>query len=147
MQASSSEQSRRFGAPSRFWEWLRHHATAVIATTVDYTVMVGSVELAHFGPVAATPLAAAAGAVTSFTLNRHFTYRVADRSIRAQLWRYALVSGCSLGLNTLDMFLFLKVPNMHYFPARVVTSTIVSNLWNYPLMRFFVFSGRRSSRA
>jgi putative flippase GtrA len=119
----------------------------VIATIADYSVMVGSVELAHFGPVAATPIAAAAGAVTSFTLNRHFTYRVADRSLPAQVWRYALVSGCSLGLNTLGMYLFLKVPHLHYLPARVVTSIIVSNVWNYPLMRFFVFSGRRSSHA
>jgi putative flippase GtrA len=95
----------------------------------------------------ATPLAAAAGAATSFTLNRHFTYRVANRSIRVQLWRYALVSGCSLGLNTLGMYFLLKMPRLHYFPARVATSALVSNVWNYPLMRFFVFSGRRSSHA
>jgi putative flippase GtrA len=135
------------GAGSRFWEWIRHHFTAIIATIVDYTTMVGSVELGHVGPVTAVPIAAAAGAVTSFTLNRHFTYRLASRSsLRGQLWRYALVSGCSLGLNTLGEFLFLKV-HLHYFLARVVTSTIVSNVWNYPLMRFFVFSERPPSRA
>ena len=140
MPPHSSSASGRLGAPSRFWEWIRHHATAVIATIVDYSVLVGSVEVGHLGPVAATPIAAASGAATSFTLNRHFTYRVADRSLPGQLWRYALVSGCSLGLNTLGMYLSLKVPHMHYFPARVATSTIVSNVWNYPLMRFFVFN-------
>src|SRR5262245_29381898 len=110
--------------------------------------MVAAVELFHVGPVAAVPIAASAGAVTSFTLNRHFTYLGAKRSpLRGQLWRYALVSGCSLGLNTLGEYLFLKVPHMHYFLARVLTSTIISNVWNYPLLRFFVFSERRSQRA
>jgi putative flippase GtrA len=142
------EASSAAGAGSRFWEWIRHHFTAIAATVVDYSTMVGVVELAHLGPVAAVPIAASAGAVTSFSLNRHFTYRMASRSsLRGQLWRYALVSGCSLGLNTLGEFLLLKVPHLHYFLARVITSTIVSNVWNYPLMRFFVFSERPSSRA
>ena len=121
--------------------------TAVVSTIVDYSLMVGIVEFTALGPVAATPIAAFAGAVTNFTLNRNFTYRVGDSPLRGQLWRFVLVSGCSLGWNTLGEFLFLKVPHLHYFLARVITSTIVSNVWNYPLLRFFVFSERRSSRA
>jgi putative flippase GtrA len=109
--------------------------------------MVLGVEIAHLGPVAATPIAAFAGAVTNFTLNRNFTYRAGDKAIQGQLLRFVLVSSCSLGLNTLGEFLFLKVPHLHYVVARVITSTIVSNVWNYPLLRFFVFSERRSSRA
>jgi len=135
------------GTYSRIWEWIRHHFAAIVATIVDYSVMVGAVELSHVRPVAAVPMAAAAGAITSFTLNRHFTYRgAAASSLRGQIWRYTLVSGCSLGLNTLGEYLFLKVPHMHYFLARVITSTLVSNVWNYPLMRFFVFTHRPSSR-
>jgi putative flippase GtrA len=144
---SSSEASRRPGAPSRFWEWIRHHTTAIISTVVDYSVMVGVVELTRLGPVAATPIAAFAGAVTNFSINRNFTYRAGNVAIGSQLWRFALVSACSLGLNTLGEFLFLKVPHLHYFLARVITSIIVSNVWNYPLLRFFVFSERRSQRA
>jgi putative flippase GtrA len=122
--------------------------TSVASTIVDYSVMIGTVELAGLGPVAATPIAAFAGAVTNFTMNRHFTYRAAGHSpIRGQLLSFLLVSGCSLGLNTLGEFLFLKVPHLHYFVARVITSTIVSNVWNYPMLRFFVFSDRRSQRA
>ena len=120
--------------------------TAVTSTIVDYSVMIAIVELTRLGPVAATPIAAFAGAVTNFTMNRNFTYRAGQGSIRGQLWRFVLVSACSLGLNTLGEYLFLKVPHLHYFLARVITSTIVSNVWNYPLLRFFVFSERRSSR-
>lgn len=121
--------------------------TAILSTIVDYSLMVGGVELAHLSPVAATPIAAFAGAVTNFTMNRRFTYRASREPVRGQLLRFILVSGCSLGLNTLGEFLFLKIPHLHYFLARVITSTIVSNVWNYPMLRFFVFSERRSTRA
>ena len=47
---SPPEASPRPSAPSRFWEWIRHHTTAVISTIVDYSVMVAIVELAHLGP-------------------------------------------------------------------------------------------------
>jgi len=143
-QESRSEASPRRTAPSRFWQWVRHHTIAVISTIVDYSVMLGTVEIAHLSPVAATPIAAFAGAVTNFTLNRRFTYRATHVGLQHQLWRYALVSGCSLGLNTLGEYLFLKVPHLHYFLARVIVSTIVSNVWNYPMLRFFVFSDRRA---
>ncbi len=126
---------------ARVAEWLRHHAAAVLATAVDYVTMIAGVELAGLAPVAATPIGAFAGAFTSFTANRHFTYRGAARvAVRAQAWRYALVSGVSLGLNTAGEYLFHHVWNVQYMLARVITSIIVSNAWNYPTMKYFVFS-------
>jgi putative flippase GtrA len=128
----------------RFWQWVWHHATALLSTAADYTVMVGCVELAHMPPVGATAIAAFAGAVTNFTVNRHFTYHAESGSAKRQLLRFALVSGASLGLNVFGEFLFQHRLHIQYLLARVITSIIVSNAWNYPLMRFFVFS--RDSR-
>src|SRR6185436_15159810 len=108
------EPPQRPVAPSRFWEWIRHHMTAILSTVADYSVMITLVEVVHLGPVAATPMAAFAGGVTNFNVNRRFTYRAQNAPLKGQLWRYALVSGCSLALNTLGEFLFLKVPHMHY---------------------------------
>ena len=99
--------------------------TAVISTVVDYSVMISAVEFVGIGPVPATPIAAFAGAVTNFTLNRNFTYQAAQNPIGGQLWRFVLVSGCSLGLNTLGEYLLLKIPHLHYFVARVIASTII----------------------
>jgi putative flippase GtrA len=127
-------------------EWLRHHASAVLATAVDYLTMIGGVELLGLSPVAATPIGAFAGAITSFTANRHFTYRGASGvAARRQAWRYALVSGVSLGLNTAGEWLFHHVWGVQYMLARVITSIIVSNVWNYPTMKFFVFSTKPSA--
>lgn len=121
-------------------QWLRHHTTAVVATAVDYAVMVVLVELAGVGPVPATAVGAFAGAVTGFIMGRHFTYRVASVPVRAQAWRYALISAASLGLNAVGEYVFFHVVGLQYLVARVVTSIIVNNAWNYPMQRFFVFS-------
>ena len=118
---------------------MRHHATAIAATTVDYSVMVAAVELVGLGPVPATAIGALGGAITNFTMNRRFTYRAVGVRASSQAWRYALVSAASLGLNTLGEFLFHSVLGVQYLAARVVTSLIVSNGWNYPLQRYFVF--------
>jgi putative flippase GtrA len=80
--------------------WGRHHTVAVVATAIDYLVMVACVELGGLNAVAATPLAALAGAVSSFTLNRWYTYRTRDQPAGRQAWRYGVVSLASLGLNT-----------------------------------------------
>jgi len=102
--------------------------------------MVVFVELVGIGPVPATALGAFGGAVTNFTMNRTFTYRAASIAMRRQVWKFALVSGASLGLNTLGMYLLHGVAGMQYLLARVIASVIVSNGWNYPMLRFFVFS-------
>jgi putative flippase GtrA len=130
------------GAPNRLWEWVRHHTTALLSTVVDYSSMVSLVEFAGMGPVPATALGALGGAITNFTVNRRFTYRAASVAVKAQLWRFVLVSAFSLGLNTGGEWLFHDVLRLQYFGARVISSLIVSNGWNYPMLRFFVFSDR-----
>jgi putative flippase GtrA len=125
----------------RLWEWVRHHTTAVLSTIVDYAVMIACVELAHLSPVPATAIGATVGAVTNFLINRSFTYlRATDRRVPRQLGRFVFVSAMSLVLNTGGEHLFHYVIGLQYLVARVIVSTIVSNAWNYPMLRFFVFS-------
>lgn len=126
---------------------MRHHAAAIAATVADYGTMVFGVEVMHLSPVAATPLGALAGAVTNFTLGRRFTYQRTEVPARAQAWRYAIVSAASLGLNTAGEYLFHDLLRIEYLLARVIASVIVSNAWNYPLQRYFVFSARASKHA
>jgi putative flippase GtrA len=125
-----------------FWQWVRHHLTAVVSTVVDYSLMVACVEVFGVDPVPATAVGALAGALASFTLGRVFTYRV-QGDVAGQTWRYVVVSAASLGLNALGEHLFHDVLALQYLVARVITSVIVSNGWNYPLHRFFVFSRPR----
>lgn len=128
----------------RFRQWLRHHLTSVIATCVDFLCMVASVELLNVSPVAATAIGAAVGGVSNFILGRYWIYRQASGApVEMQLARYVVVSLVSLALNTWGEHLFANVLNVQYVVSRVITAVIVSNAWNYPMQRFFVFRDRR----
>ena len=124
------------------WQWVRHHTTSLLSTVVDYSLMVGLVEIGHIGPVTATGFGAACGATTNFLVNRSFTYRATRRRMSRQAWRFILVAGISLALNATGEHLFHVVLGLQYLLARMIVSTAVSNGWNYPMLRFFVFSDR-----
>jgi putative flippase GtrA len=138
--------NHRPAVPRGWRALLRHHAAAIVATATDYLVMVSCVERLGLHAVAATALGAFAGAVVNFMLGRQFTYQAVDAPAGGQAWRYALVSLASLGLNTAGEYFFHVVLGIEYLLARVITSVIVSNAWNYPMQRYFVFA-RAAQRA
>ena len=125
-----------------FWEWIRHHATSVLSTAVDFTVMFVAVKVVHLKPVLATVVGASFGSVTNFAVNRSFTYRAGAGRASGQVWRFVVVSATSLGLNALGEWTFFSLLGLQFMLARVITAIIVSNGWNYPMLRFFVFSRR-----
>jgi putative flippase GtrA len=129
----------------RLRQWLRHHAASAVAAVVDFGVMVACVEALRAGPVAATVAGAACGAVANFLLGRYWIYGRGEGDARPQFVRYGFVSATSLGLNAAGEHLFANVLGVQYVVARVITAVIVSNAWNYPMQRFFVFRARRAS--
>jgi putative flippase GtrA len=130
---------------SRLRQWLRHHAAALVAAIVDFGFMVGCVEWLHVRAVPATIVGASCGAVTNFLIGRYWTYRRGDIAPQRQFLRYALVSAASLGLNALGEHLFVNLLHIQYVVSRVITALVVSNAWNYPMQRFFVFGERRAA--
>jgi putative flippase GtrA len=117
----------------------RHQLASIAATVVDYLTMIFMVSVVGLGPVVGTVIGAACGAVTNFTLGRHFTFRVADGGVRGQLVRYLLVSAMSLGWNALGEHLLAVMLGVQYVIARLIVGTVVGFVWNFPMHRYFVF--------
>lgn len=119
------------------------------ATVVDFTTLVCLVEYAHVYYVIATACGAFVGAVTNFTLNKYWAFKPGDRKLASQGLRYALVSGCSLALNTGLVFCFTEFGHLRYLYSKMIAALAVGWGWNYPLHRYFVFSHQteRSQRS
>jgi putative flippase GtrA len=122
------------------WTLLRHQASSIVATAVDFGTMALLVERASASPAAATLVGAALGAIVNFGLNRRHTFDGARREAAAgQATRYALVSSASALLNAAGEQVGTRIVGAPYLVVRAIVAVLVSLGWNYPLHRGFVF--------
>ncbi len=120
----------------------RHQLGAIVATAVDFSVMIALVQTLHARPVLGTVAGALAGAITNFLLGRHWIFdHPAPQTDKAhhQAVRYACVSAASLGLNALGVRLLAELAGVQYVVARTIVAAGVSLLWNFPMHRRYVF--------
>src|ERR1700690_3426559 len=93
--------------------FLRSAATSVLTTALDFAVLIGSVELLHVNYVLATLFGTIVGALSNFTINKHWAFKGSSIPLPSQLARFVLVQAGASGLQTLGVWLltrFLKIP-------------------------------------
>jgi putative flippase GtrA len=141
MQGAPSETQESFPVrPGFLVSFSRSQVTAFLATVVDFGMVFGLVEIVKVWYVAATAIGAFSGAVTNFLLNRHWSFNAAHRGWGGQAFRYALVSGGSLALNTAGVYAVTDGLGLHYAASVILVSLFIGFAYNYPLQRYFVFT-------
>ncbi|MCL2178539.1 MAG: GtrA family protein [Proteobacteria bacterium] len=119
-------------------------ATAAVATAVDFSSVLGTVELLSFNPVLATALGCCLGAAVNFSLNRWIVFKSKDFII-AQLSRYIFTSAMSAILNAFGLYLMLLLPNISYLFAWWLVRALVFLSWNLPTQKNYVFMPRQTT--
>ncbi|WP_299599638.1 GtrA family protein [uncultured Microbulbifer sp.] len=110
-------------------------AVGGFATATQYLALVMLIELAEVAPVWASALAYGCGALVSYLLNFHITFR-GRAGHRQALPRFVVVVGVGLGVNTLCFYLVLVVTP--YLIAQVV-ATLVTLFSNYLLHHLWIY--------
>ncbi len=120
----------------------RGTVAAVLATTVDFGVVVALVSGLALSPWLATAVGALIGAGVNFSVGRHWAFGGADHPAGPQAFRYGVTSGTSAALNAggVAVLGILPVP---YPLAWGLVRLVVFLAWNYPLQRDYVFGGGR----
>lgn len=117
----------------------RSQISAIIATSVDFSVLFCLVERAHVWYVTATVVGAACGAITNFLINRYWSFAGHEGRFAPQVGKYVMVSGMSLMLNGGGVYFLTDHGALPYGYSKLVTSLAVALLFNFPLHRSFVF--------
>jgi putative flippase GtrA len=117
--------------------FVRFAVAGGVATLVQYCVLALLVEGADVAPLAATIAAYGCGALTSYLLNRQFTFSETTTSFGDGLIRFLAVTLVGLALNT-AIFAVLQTVGLHYLLAQAGATAVVLG-WNYLGARFFVF--------
>lgn len=139
-----------------FFTFLRSIVSSQAASWVD--IGMGIILFSFFGVsnIIATALGAISGGIINCLINYKFTFHADGCSWRAVIVKYALVWIGSLCLNTFGTDLlyvwmsswtwledigFARVG--FYSVARIITSLLVSWMWNFLLQRYFVYRPTR----
>lgn len=119
--------------------FVRHQAASVVATLVDFTIMIALVEVQRMRPDSATFFGAALGALSNFTLGRVWTFRAVATPLFPQAARYAVISAASAALNVLGIHALVHGWGLPYVSSRIAVASLVSVFWNFPAHKLFVF--------
>ena len=129
MKALSQNHRKTFG---------RSQVTALLATAVDFGLLLILVEIVGLYYVGAVALAAAAGAVANYVANRMWAFESIG-AVPAEVGRYVAVSTASLGWNVLLVWAITEQLGIVYLYSKVIVAILVGVLWNYPMHKYWVF--------
>jgi putative flippase GtrA len=109
----------------------------VFGAIAHYGTLIALAEGAGADPVLASACGFVAGGLTNYVLNYRFTFRSGKQHSRAlpQFFAVALVG---LAFNTGLMALFVNVAGVHYLPAQIGTTGLLT-LWHFGANRFWTF--------
>lgn len=119
--------------------FLKSQASSVLATAVDFAVLIGLTELLNVYYVHSVAIGAAAGAIVSFYLGRNWAFRRTDGKLSYQAIRYLFTSSASLFFNTYGVFLLTESCGIQYIYSKLIISFLVGVLFNFFMFRYFVY--------
>ena len=112
----------------------------VVATSVQYVILVAGVQLAHAAPVLASTVGFLAAALVNYALNRRYTFRSGKPHVEA-VTKFAMVAAIGLALNGMLLGAATQLLGLNYIVAQVL-ATLVVLIWNYSANAAWTFAAR-----
>ncbi len=127
------------GLAAEIGHFLRANVASTVASGLDY-LTVAALVLARAHYLAAATAGAVTGAMTDFSLKRHWAFdRAVKGAVEHEGLRYFAVSGASLVLNLAVSYALVDGLRFPAVPGVIAASLLVGFVWNYPLHRCYVF--------
>jgi putative flippase GtrA len=119
--------------------FLRGNVASAVASGLEWVLVTALVFLGMYY-LAAAAIGAVTGALTDFSLKRHWAFmREAKGAIYVEGLRYLAAAASSLGLNLAVAYVLVDGLGVPAVPGVITASLMVGVLWNYPLHRRYVF--------
>jgi putative flippase GtrA len=121
--------------------FVRSAFTSVVATGTDFVLATILVAYAT-SPGYATFVGCVAGGVVAFWMNRGWAFKAQGNPL-PQVIRFLGVWASSAALNSIGVGLATRFAGGPFTVVWLLVRAVVYSAWNYPLLRFFVFSRPR----
>lgn len=100
--------------------------------TLCYTVLLYSAPVSNM-------ISGSLGAVMNFVINRHWSFKVTERSVGSQLWKFIIVVIGSITLKTFGIYVLVDCWFWHFLISKLIVELVVSLGFNFTLQKFWVF--------
>lgn len=120
--------------------FIKAQLSSLVATAVDFLTMIFFVEIFKIHYTFGVVFGAMAGALTNFLINRYWSFKVADKPVKEQSFKYFLVWTGSVLLNVSGVYLLTQFLKINYIFSKITVSIIVGLGFNYLLQKKYVFS-------
>jgi len=125
--------------PTFLISFFRSQIAAIIATGVDFCIMVLLTEWVGLWYVLSNVLSATTGAIVNFLLGRYWSFVSTENKVSVQAILYVLVAVGSLILNTLGVYIFTEYFEANYVLSKAITAVLIGVFYNFTMQRKVVF--------
>ena len=120
--------------------FLKAQLSSLMATAVDFLLMICFVEIFKVHFTAGVILGAMGGAMTNFLVNRYWSFEVTDKPVKEQSFKYILVWTGSVLLNVCGVYFVTNLLKISYVFSKIIVAIVVGLSFNYVLQKKYVFS-------
>ncbi len=110
----------------------------LLATAIQYLVLVVLVRYFGVNPVIASTLGFAISSIVNYELNRKFTFASSVTRSRT-IHKFYIVATGGLAINSASMWLLVHVADFHYLLSQVLTTLLVL-VFNFCFNKFWTFT-------
>jgi len=122
---------------------LRFAVVGVLNTAVGYLVIFACMYLLGMAPVPSNIVGYACGLVTSYTLNRSFTFR-SDADKKREIVRFVTIFLIAYLANVGALVLLTEYAGVHKGWSQLIAGAVYTGLF-FLLSKYYVFAEKRSS--
>jgi putative flippase GtrA len=137
MHIGTMETTKRSAKSSIPGQFVSFAGVGVVATAIHYAILIALVRRGAMHPALATGAGATVGAVVSYLLNYHYTFR-SSNGHAASMAKFGVVAGTAVILNSLCMLLGTEGLGMHYVLSQIVATGLVL-IWTFLANRSWTF--------
>ena len=122
---------------SIFRQFVSFVGVGAVATAAHYVILIVLVQFYHLNPTLASSIGAVAGALISYVLNYHYTFR-SNSGHAVSMVKFFAVAGVGLVLNSMSMLICIEVFGFYYLLSQVLATALVL-IWSFSANRAWTF--------
>ena len=112
--------------------------TGVLNTAVDFLVYSFCLEILTLPATAAQPIGQGVAIINSYFINKNWTFNKRKNYNKAEIFKFLLVNGVSIGINILGVYIFYDILGVNKYLCKIPIA-FITIIINYFGNKLFVF--------